>query len=200
MSSSDQVLIRKLQQRNADRTTATDGGMHSPQAFAPITQKDLRSVEETLGFELPEFVRSLYLNVGNGGFGPEYGIVGTKNGAKLDGCTLETCYENMLTLESETPVWRWPRRLLPLANFGCGMWSCVDCEYKRLPMLLWDPNNLDSELDAANAQLNWGNSFWDQGSTIKSWLHSWLTEKSPSDPQWPSDAWMKKRLGFTLPA
>lgn len=70
--------------------------MNSPQAFAPISRKDLRSVEETIGFELPEFVRSLYLNVGNGGFGPEYGIVGAKNGEKLDGFTLETCYENML--------------------------------------------------------------------------------------------------------
>ncbi len=199
MPSSDQALIRQLQQRNADRNSATDGGIHARKPFPPLAAKDLRAAERAVGFKFPELVRSIYLEVGNGGFGPEYGIVGTKGGAKLDGCSLESCYRDMLKLEEHHAVWRWPQRLLPLANYGCSMWSCVDCEYKRLPMILWDPNNLDSELDADDARLNWGNSFWDQSASLNTWLNRWLSEEESPEPRWPSDAWMKKRLGFTLP-
>jgi hypothetical protein len=164
-----------------------------------VAAKDLQAAERAVGFKLPELVRAVYLKVGNGGFGPGYGIVGTKGGAKLDGCTLESCYRDVSQLEDENAVWRWPRCLLPLANYGCGMWSCVDCEHKRLPMILWDPNNLDSELDAGDARLNWGSSFWGQGASLRMWLKGWLTQKQEPEPKWPSDAWMKKRLGFTLP-
>jgi hypothetical protein len=79
------------------------------------------------------------------------------------------------------------------------MWSCVDCEYKKLPMILWDPNNLDPELEGSDAQVNWGNAFWNQGNSLKSWLEGWLAGKPGPEPIWPSVAWMRKRLGFTLP-
>lgn len=199
MQSSDDALIRRLQQRNAGRKRATDGGINAPRPFPPLKAKDLQASERAVGFKFPELLCAIYREVGNGGFGPEYGIVGTKGGAKLDGCSLESRYESVLQLEVENAVWRWPIRLLPLANYGCGMWSCVDCEYKSLPMILWDPNNLDSELDGADARLNWGNSFWDQSVSLKTWLNRWLSEKEQPEPKCPSETWMKKRLGFTLP-
>jgi len=155
--------------------------------------------ERAIGFKLPGLLSAIYLEVGNGGFGPEYGILGTNGGAELDGCTLETCYLNRVKLEKQNAVWRWPKRLLPLANYGCGMWSCVDCEYRTLPMMLWDPNNLDSKLDGANARLNWGNSFWDQGWSFPRWMEAWLAGNPEPEPKWPDSSWMKRRLGFTLP-
>jgi hypothetical protein len=165
----------------------------------PVAAKALQAAERVIGAKLPELLRAIYLKVGNGGFGPEYGIVGIKGGAKLDGYTLEACYQKMLKLEKENSVWRWPRQLLPVANYGCGMWSCVDCAYQKLPMVLWDPNNLDADLDGADARLNWGNAFWDQGLSLKAWLEGWLAEKQQPEPKWPSDSWMRKRLGFRLP-
>jgi hypothetical protein len=159
----------------------------------------LQVAERALGFKLPELLRAIYLEVGNGGFGPEYGIVRTKGGTKLDGCTLETCYGDMLKLKEQNIIWGWPGRLLPLANYGCGMWSCVDCAHQKLPMILWDPNNLDADLTGADARLNWGNSFWDQGLAFKGWLESWLSGKQEPEPKWPAASWLCKRLGFTLP-
>ena len=105
----------------------------------------------------------------------------------------------MLLLPEENLHWRWPAHLLPLASFGCGSWSCVDCEYAELPMILWDPNDLEAALEAADALTNWGNAFWDQGLSLTTWLQGWIASKPEPEPQWPSDAWMKKRLGFTLP-
>jgi hypothetical protein len=199
MRASDQDLIHRLQQRNADRARATDGQLHPRKPFPPVAAKELQKTERALGFQLPELLRALYLQVGNGGFGPEYGIVGTKGGFKLDRCSLETCYQGMLQLEQENSLWRWPKRLLPLANYGCGMWSCVDCEYKKLPMILWEPNNLESALEGADARLDWAQAFWDQGRSLTLWLEGWLAGKGEPEPQWPSAGWMRKRLGFTLP-
>ena len=167
MRSSDERLIQRLQERNADRARATDGGTHSRKPVPPVTVTALQVAERAMGFKLPELLRAIYLQVGNGGFGPEYGVVGTKRGAKLDGDTLETCYQKMQKLEKENFVWRWPQHLLPVANYGCGMWSCVDCAYQKLPMVLWDPNNLDADLDGSDARLNWDNSFWDQGLSLR---------------------------------
>ncbi len=199
MLASELDLIQRLKERNADRKRATDGHLHPPKPVRPVPPKDLRAAERIIGFQLPELLRTIYLEVGNGGFGPEYGIVGTKGGFKLDKCSLESSYEGMRHLNDENPVWCWPERLLPLANCGCGMWSCVDCEYKKLPMILWDPNNLDEELSGASARLNWRTAFWDQGQSFKRWLEDWLADKERPEPKWPTDAWMKKRLGFTRP-
>jgi hypothetical protein len=199
MLASDEKLVQRLQERNADRERATDGGIHSRKPIPPVAASALEAAERAIGLELPEPLRAIYLNVGNGGFGPEFGIMGIKRGAKLDGNTLETCYHKMRKLEKENSVWRWPQQLLPLANYGCGMWSCVDCAYKKLPMFLWDPNNLEAELNDADARLNWGNSFWNQGLSLKTWLEGWLVGEQQPEPKWPSDSWMRKRLGFTLP-
>jgi hypothetical protein len=199
MPASDQAFVQRLRERNADRGRATDGGIHPRKPLPQVAAKALQAAERAIGLKLPELLRAIYLKVGNGGFGPEYGIVGIKGGAKLDGYTLETCYQMMLKLEKENAVWRWPERLLPVANYGCGMWSCVDCDYQKLPMVLWDPNNLDADLDGAEARLNWGNAFWDQGLSLRTWLKGWLAEKQQPEPKWPSDSWMRKRLGFRLP-
>ncbi len=199
MPATDIQLIERLQKCNADRATATDGGIHPRKAVPCVTKQDLLAIEKSLGFTLPDIIRALYLRVGNGGFGPQYGIVGTKGGAKLDGCTLETCYQQMLELANECSGWRWPPMLLPLANLGCGMWSCVDCTYARLPMFLWDPNPLDPELETDDALSNWGNSFWDQQLSLKKWLSGWLACNDEPEPKWPTASWAKKRLGYKMP-
>lgn len=45
--------------------------------YGPLLDEELRESEEMLGFPLPEFVRRVYTQVGNGGFGPGYcGVLG----------------------------------------------------------------------------------------------------------------------------
>lgn len=197
MRASDLTLIKRLQERNADRTRATDGGIHPRKPVLPTTVKELQVVEKDLGFDLPDLLKAIYSQVGNGGFGPQYGIVGIK--CAPGPITLEACYRKMMKLDKENAIWRWPQHLLPLADFGCGMWCCIDCNSQRHPLFLWDPNDLDEGLSGAEARLNWGSAFWDQGLTLRTWLEGWLDEKPEPEPKWPTDSWMKKRLGFTLP-
>jgi hypothetical protein len=193
-----EALIQELRKRNADRQRATNGYLHPRRRVQPVTVKDLQVLERALGFKLPDLLRSVYTTVGNGGFGPAYGIVGATQGSGVKKDSLRSCYQEMLWLEEQNAFWRWPRRLLPLAHYGCGMWASVDCEYKTLPMILWDPNNLAEELAGAEARLNWGNAFWDQRLSLRTWLEGWLQDKPEPEPVWPRDAWMKRRLGFVL--
>ncbi|HEX5105386.1 MAG TPA: SMI1/KNR4 family protein [Pirellulaceae bacterium] len=198
MTANAQGLIARIKERNADRKRATDGGIHPRKPIAPVNAKALQAAERAIGFKLPELLRAIYLKVGNGGFGPGYGIMGIKGGARLDGCTLEKCYANMIKLETENGTWRWPRQLLPLANYGCGMWSCVDCAYKKLPMILWDPNPLDDDLEGAAARRNWAYSFWDQEKSLGTWLEGWLASEPEPEPKQPSKSWINKRLRLTI--
>lgn len=199
MRVSHETLIRRLQERNADRERATDGHIHRRKPFPAVTARALRDAEKAIGLSLPDLLRAIYREVGNGGFGPAYGIVGIRGGCKLDNQSLESCYRGMLRLEQQNPVWRWPKRLLPIANYGCGMWSCVDCAFQRLPMILWDPSNLDAGLEDADARLNWANAFWDQERSLPVWLSAWIAGRPEPEPRWASGSWMKKRLGYTMP-
>jgi hypothetical protein len=47
-----------------------------PKLYPPVTLAVLYEAETRLGFSLPTLLRELYLLVGNGGFGPEYGLWG----------------------------------------------------------------------------------------------------------------------------
>lgn len=43
--------------------------------YGPLLDEEIAESEELLGFTLPPFVRRVYTQVGNGGFGPGYGGV-----------------------------------------------------------------------------------------------------------------------------
>lgn len=198
MRTSDQNLIQRLQERNADRLRATDGGKHRRKPFLTASDREIEVAEEERGFEFPELLRALYSHVANGGFGPALGILGFKWGACVDGHSLESCHRSMQKLELKNSAWRWPGSLLPLAGYGNDIWSCVDCDSRTSQLVLWDPRNLDASLDGTDAQLNWGGAFWDQGLTLRTWLEGWLAQKPEPKRKRPSDSWMRTRLGLSL--
>src|SRR5687768_9046078 len=106
MLASELYLIRRLNERNSDRGHAADGNRHQAKPGPTVTTEVLQAAERALGFQLPELLRAVYVKLGNGGFGPEYGIVGIKGGFEVDKCSLEACYERMLQLEQNNSLWR----------------------------------------------------------------------------------------------
>ena len=44
----------------------------------PTSLAVVEAAEQSLGFYLPHLLREIYTQVGNGGFGPGYGIDGTR--------------------------------------------------------------------------------------------------------------------------
>src|SRR5262245_1691618 len=194
MSPRMQQLIRRLKKRAEEGELACDAfAKPIPPSASP---RAVVATERQLGFALPHLLREIYLQIGNGGFGPSYGLLGLKGGATDErGNTLVGVYRSMKRLARANRSWRWPEGLLPLCRLGCGMYSCLDCVQSRVPVLVFDPNNLDeTETDKEQAVLRWTNSFWRQENAFTSWLESWLDERPEREPTWPSASWLRQRL------
>lgn len=193
-------LIQTLEERARDGELAND---ELPAPIAPpVSQRTVTATERQLGFPLPDLLRLIYRQIGNGGFGPSYGILGLIGGATDErGYTLVGVYRSMQGLARENRYWHWPDGLLPLCKLGCGMYSCLDCVGSRVPVLIFDPNNLDeTETDKSEAVLRWTNAFWHQENTLLSWLEGWLSGRQEREPKWPSASWLRRRLWPDEPA
>ncbi len=90
--------------------------------ISPVTLGSLRHAEQQLGFALPRLLQRLYLEVGNGGFGPGFGLLGISGGFPDDvqGLTLPELY-------LANREFHWPEKLVPICDWGCTMGSAIDC-------------------------------------------------------------------------
>src|SRR5262249_58346171 len=75
-------LIEQLKTRIKDPRQATEGAdVIAPTIYPVASEASLHSAEQALGFALPQLLRQIYLEVGNGGCGPGYGLLGMAGGA-----------------------------------------------------------------------------------------------------------------------
>src|SRR5579885_3913143 len=79
MTPREQRLIARLKERVKDPERASDEGV--VKVRPPAGAQAVDAAERELGFRLPELLRTIYTQVGNGGFGPAYGFLGVKVGA-----------------------------------------------------------------------------------------------------------------------
>jgi hypothetical protein len=81
-------------------------------------------------------LRRLYLEVGNGGFGPGYGLLKLSYDNEFTGLSM---YRR--ARENASAKWSsFPLSLLPVCTWGCGIYSFIDCSSPEGPMWGWDPN------------------------------------------------------------
>jgi len=110
---------------------------------APLSASEIRDAEKRLGFALPPLLATLYREIGNGGFGPAYQLLALSGGSSR-----ETAVEAYLSMRGEgrdTP-WAWPEGVLPILDWGCAMYMCVDCRSEAGTVLLFDPNSGDPQM------------------------------------------------------
>jgi len=141
----------------------------------PVTQEELAEVEAQLGFELPSFVRRLYGEVGNGGFGGMFPLNDQEQSHLLGTSPLDTIVTAYVTMRSlsqedsdknwsdgeEKPV-LWPQRVLMMCDWGCNIYSCLDCSSPNLPVLRMDSNR--------NFLVEWAI----EAPSLQQWLEAWL--------------------------
>jgi hypothetical protein len=154
----DDDLIRALRDRpRVARSRARTRARRAP----PATGAQLASAEARLGFALPPLLRRLY-ELANGGIGP-----GPRGIYPLDGNpdTLTAIYTAFVgSTYAPAPgdpgfaQYPWPARLLPICDWGCAVWSCLDCRSVDGPIVT-----------SSN-----GEPFADSGHTLRSWLATWL--------------------------
>jgi hypothetical protein len=126
----DETLLRGIRERAAARVPAFP--------FAPASSADIAFEEEALGLALPPCLQAVYLRVGNGGFGPGRGgnLIGVRAGYASDFGTLaETYWQLKGDYEAEGKSWQ--PGLLPFCEWGCNIFTCVDCREPGHPVYLF---------------------------------------------------------------
>ncbi len=136
--------------------------------YPPLLPEFLQMVEQRLGFKLPSFVRDVYCRVANGGFGPGYGLNGLTDDGHLDEYGL-----NALDLyfifthkpeKADSYTWWWPEQLIPICDYGEGLWMCLDCTSPEGRIIRREPaTHVDCRDD-----------FTKEFDRFEDWLQSWI--------------------------
>lgn len=185
-------LIARLGERAHDPQRATDegpaaGGKGKPAprvAAPPATAAQAAAAEARLGFPLPALLRRLFLEVGNGGFGPGAGLLGLP-GAGADEGEGVSAAGRYAALRRRKVAALWPSGLLPLCDWGHGILSCADCTRPEAPVVRVDPNMPKADEDARiPAAMRFGNAglvkeaCWVERGSLAEWLTLWAEGRS----------------------
>jgi hypothetical protein len=136
----DELLVKDVRQHAQRLERAGDGDAHSLD-HPPLSRGEISAAEERIGFTLPRSLVSLYAAVGNGGYGPAYGLLGLVGGAlQEDGNDAVSMYETFSQTDPDDPHWSWPTKLLPIVHLGCAMYYCVDCSTEDGMVVWFEPN------------------------------------------------------------
>ncbi|MEU6278825.1 SMI1/KNR4 family protein [Streptomyces sp. NPDC047028] len=157
MTETEQLLTRVAAEARASRPW---GWTSLP---APVDAATLDRAETALGFRLPPLLAALYRRVGDGGFGPSYGLLPLLDSAPSGEPAAVAQYLAHRKDGSEDPDWPWPEGVLPVSHWGCGMYACVDCRSPQAPVLLFEPNAHDADT-----------AWYVDAPTLTDWLRTWL--------------------------
>lgn len=149
-------------------TKIVDVGEASPSKLRSGIPVEIANDERQLGFTLPPLLKRIYVEIGNGGFGPGYGLIGLTNGAPDDtGKTAPEIYSSLQGGPGDDPNWKWPHGLLPICHWGCAILSCVDCQDPNFRMRIFDPN--------AYEEGDWADSFFEESNGFGIWIREWAS-------------------------
>ncbi|MEU8252223.1 SMI1/KNR4 family protein [Nonomuraea sp. NPDC048916] len=130
----------------------------------PATTEEVAQAESILGFRLPPVLVRLYREVANGGFGPDYQLFPLLG----EGRTAVNVYrEERSTVDPDKEATHWPADVLPVLDWGCGMFAAVDCRSPEGAVLLFEPNGIDNE---------WHHAWYVDSESLAGWLETWLSE------------------------
>src|SRR5262249_55202637 len=85
------------------------------------------------------------LQVGNGGFGPGYGLIGLEGGPTIYDRDLVDRYLELVQNGPPQPYHPWPKQLITICDWGCNMTSELDWSNTSVPIFFFDANEYEPE-------------------------------------------------------
>ena len=120
-------LIRELKKLKRILFKPVVQAFEPQKIFPPANQEEISTAERKLAMPIPDVLKRIYQEVGNGGFGPGYGLIGVGSGAKDDlGNDLVDGYLKRLERDPSEPQWQWPKGLVPFISWGGGTFTNAD--------------------------------------------------------------------------
>jgi hypothetical protein len=179
----DSLIVKVIQRIQDPRLTCSINKIwpRSQPLYPPTTHAIVNAAEKKLGFRLPILLREMYTRVGNGGFGPGYGIYGLEGGylqtihgskcsslvdiyleAKPTGRPLSELGHDFTrdgSLSFGDNINEWPQKLVEICSLGDDMYYCIDCSSSAAPILLL---------------IAYGGEFQIHCSSFEEWFENWL--------------------------
>jgi hypothetical protein len=109
-------------------------GDKNASACPPASLKVVKDEESSIGFAFPPVLELLYSTIGNGGFGPGYGIIGVRGGHASNLGTLAETFSEMKAGAKYLGL-KWPDGVVPFCEWGCNIFSCIDCADPNYPLV-----------------------------------------------------------------
>jgi len=163
------LLIEQVRARAADNQLRTDMAPHGGGFWVePLSESEIARAESRLGKRLPSLLRAAYSDIGNGGFGPGYGLLPLILFEEPPGHeTVVDIYVAFRGSVADDPAWSWPDNLVPFCDWGCAIRSCVDCASPDGAVFTFDPNvrQAGQDMSASLAATH---------SSVEAWLRDWV--------------------------
>ena len=109
-------LLARVRARASDPATIHDNTKYWKavhRIHPAATPEQITATEVAVGFALPQLLKEILMSIGNGGFGPGYGLIGVHGGyADFQGEHLADLARELGALD---------RKILPICNWGCGI-------------------------------------------------------------------------------
>lgn len=163
------TLMERLRERALDPLRATDQNMDegwNPPvrhvASPPIDPERLFELEQELGVDLPDLLRQIYTQVGDGNFGPGYGLMPLKD------------HEFVSTSGQTLPMYLaflergWPEHLLLFCYWGCTVYSVLNLQTEQVGIM--DLDAWDDGMPAEDCVV------W-QTANLTDWFEAWLADQ-----------------------
>lgn len=159
-------LIARIRARASNPKTIHDmarGMSPAPKVFPPATPEQIATTEAALGFALPPLFKQILAEIGNGGFGPGYGLFGVDGGhPDYDHKSMAEVYAQTQSPTAHGDFPLLPEKIVPVCNWGCGIYSCLDCREPDAPVYFFNPDlhvlddeNLEAQLTNADGKRVW---------------------------------------------
>jgi hypothetical protein len=158
----DPALHERAEQVKADMSMPAQAPLPAPATAAALDQ-----VQSQLGVPLGGFLRRLYLEVADGGFGPGGGLLSA-------GELLAAHRELRSSPPSEAEDDEWPGHLLPLVAMTDGQFCCLDTSSGRV--LESDHDEIELEDD-----VTYRLALREIAPSLEAWLAGWL-DAAPASP------------------
>jgi len=135
-------LLAAIRERAQDPARYRDSGAEWRRPVRAIPDKaGVQAVESELGVRFPELLLAVYIGIGDGGFGPGYGLLPLSPlKAEPDQDSVLGLHQVLSAVDPEESSWVLPRPLVPFCDWGCAIRSCVDCSTDAGAVVTFDPN------------------------------------------------------------
>ena len=160
--------LSRIERRARNADTRTDlAAPRDAGVLPPATPEQIAAAEESLDFALPPFLKRIYQEIGNGGFGPGTGLIGLPGGATDEhGNSIIDLFDSFSATNPDDPAWQWPDRVVPLCHWSGAVYSCVDCTTREGAVSTVDLTEYSPGLELKSL-------FVPQHESLEGWLGAW---------------------------